>query len=371
MNLMTSNSNKNICIIIPSLNPDPSLIDFIQKLSEKYQYPVVVVNDGSASEYDPVFSELESISGVSVLYHYVNLGKGRALKTAFNFCIGHFPDLCGVVTADADGQHLPEDILKCIESLQKNPDKLILGCREFKKNIPWKSKFGNVLTRNIFYIVSGGRKLTDTQTGLRGIPVAFMKQLMNCKGERFEFETEMLLSAIDSHINYHIVSITTVYKNDNRETHFDPLRDSIRIYNILFKYLLRSFFKFVLSSVSAAILDIALFALLFNFVCPALNIPRLFWSVFLARGISSLYNYFVNRCYVFKSGTGFFDIKSLAGYYSLCGIIFLGSYYGLRLTMRFFGTTDVVIQKIIVDLILFLLAFAIQRNFIFQKGKIS
>ena len=160
-----------------------------------------------------------------------------------------------------------------------------------------------------------------------------------------------------------------MYKNNNRETHFDPLRDSLRIYAILFKRLICQFFQFILSSLSSAVIDIALFALLFHIVFPANGAHKLLASLLIARVISSFYNYFINRRYIFKSGPGVADSKSLLEYYLLCGTIFTLSYYGTHLLVEYYCRENVVTAKICVDTLLFILAFTIQKIVIFYKGK--
>ena len=170
-------TNKLVPIIIPSYEPDDRLISLLLKLDELNMGPVILVNDGSGKQYDEIFFEAENIikrqAGVCLI-HEVNRGKGRALKTAFKYVLDNFGSLCGVVTADSDGQHTPECIQKVKEKLLKNPNNLVLGVRNFSgEDIPWKSRFGNTLTEKVFAYVAGAH-VSDTQTGLRGIPKQFM-----------------------------------------------------------------------------------------------------------------------------------------------------------------------------------------------------
>ena len=136
------------------------------------------------------------------MHHAVNLGKGRALKTAFDFVLGKFQDSVGCITADSDGQHTPECIMACAEALLTHPDSLIMGCRCFdKENVPARSEFGNKCTRMVMKFLAGV-SVSDTQTGLRGIPLSFMRELLTLKGERFEFETNMLMETKKRKINF-------------------------------------------------------------------------------------------------------------------------------------------------------------------------
>lgn len=181
----------------------------------------------------------------------MNLGKGRALKTAFNHCLlasggisGGADSVCrgipGCVTADSDGQHTPADILACMRSLWDNPESLILGCRDFDgPAVPARSSFGNKCTRQVFrYLL--GLSVSDTQTGLRAIPAFFMEKLLEVKGERFEYETNMLIEAKNLNIRILEVPVKTIYIEENKTSHFNPIKDSLRIYLVFGKFLFSS-----------------------------------------------------------------------------------------------------------------------------------
>jgi glycosyltransferase involved in cell wall biosynthesis len=152
-------------IIIPSYEPDERLIKLLRDLILADTGPIILVNDGSSREYDRFFEMAKDIIGRSggvILVHSINMGKGRALKDAFRYILNELPDVVGCVTADSDGQHTPECIIKCQNALRKYPGDLILGIRNFdSQNVPLKSKFGNILTRNICKFLCG-ISVTDT-----------------------------------------------------------------------------------------------------------------------------------------------------------------------------------------------------------------
>lgn len=227
--------NDDVVLLIPALDPDSNLTELIERLIPVWHCPVVLVDDGSCLEAKAeIFSRAEGM-GCKVLTHTANLGKGRGLKTGFNYILNEYPDSLGCVTADADGQHLVKDIIACADALRESPDALILGCRDFSDpNVPPKSKFGNKLTRSFMSLFSGVN-VTDTQTGLRAIPSEFARRLMNLNGERFEFETNMLLETVPADVPIKEVFIDTVYIEQNRATHFNPIKDSIKIYSLLFR----------------------------------------------------------------------------------------------------------------------------------------
>ncbi|MGN0167654.1 MAG: glycosyltransferase [Acetatifactor sp.] len=347
-------------IVIPSLNPGDRLLPLVEELKKQGFEHIIIVNDGSCEECLPVFEALEEKGGCAVLHHHVNQGKGRALKTAFNYYLG----VCtredsGVITMDSDGQHLVADVEKCALALQKEQDKLILGCRNFASDeVPWKSSFGNRITRTVLKFFCG-ISVTDSQTGLRGYSTELVRRFMRTKGEGFEYETYMLLDAAEAGISFREVEIQTVYLDGNRETHFRPVADSLRIY--------AGFLKYIFSSLSSFLIDIFLFWLLQRLFARNIGENAAIWIATVgARIVSSLYNFSMNRTVVFKSNadTG----KALIKYYCLCAVQMCLSGGGVTLLFRL---TDInaTVLKIIVDSILFLCSYQIQRCWVFKKKK--
>ncbi|MEG1651729.1 MAG: glycosyltransferase family 2 protein, partial [Oscillospiraceae bacterium] len=282
----------DIPVIIPAYEPDERLIGIIKELQGENFNNIVVVDDGSGVNYSLLFERAESMS-CTVLHHAVNLGKGRALKTAFNQILFQFPQVCGVITADSDGQHSADCIKNCAIALCQNPDKLIMGCRDFVgESVPLKNRLGNKFTALVFRLFCG-IKVSDTQTGLRAIPINFIKTLMVVKGEGFEFETNMLIESRISEFEIMEVPIKTIYQGENYTTHFNPLRDSLRIYSLLGKY--------VFSSLFSTVVDFVLFYILIKSLRSAVPSYYIFISTAVARIISAIINYIINRKLVFKS----------------------------------------------------------------------
>jgi len=281
-----------IQVVIPAYEPDDKLIKFCKDLHKNGFKNIIVVNDGSSTGYDALFYETAKVEGCTVLRHAVNQGKGRALKT------NQFSDGgVGCITADSDGQHKPEDVLKCAKLFYENTDRLIMGSRNFdSEDIPWKSKLGNELTKKVCSYLCG-IKVSDTQTGLRGIPHEFMKELMNVPGERFEFETNMLIET-QGIVKIDEIPIQTIYDSkENHKTHFDPIRDSIKIYRIFG----RIFTRYIISSLSSSVLDLLLFVWFCNLFHSEKGMLYIGVSTVMARIFSAVYNYLINYKFVFAS----------------------------------------------------------------------
>lgn len=352
--------NTQICVIIPTLNPDDKLIPYIEDLLQNGVSRILLINDGSRAELAPVFSALAAKEEVTLLTHAVNMGKGRALKDAFNYYLVHLADSYdGVITVDSDGQHTVADVLRVHEMMQAHPEALVLGCRNFNdSSVPPKSKFGNKLTRIVLKVLIGG-DITDTQTGLRGIPNALLGPYSVLPGERFEYETNMLIDAIKGSTPIREVEIETIYINDNRETHFNPLKDSIAIYSLI----LGTFVKYLGASLASFLLDYGLFCLLIALLPIAVDTTKIWTATIIARICSSLFNYTVNKNVVFKSTAG---RKTLVQYYILAVCQMLCS---AALVAFLNHNFQMVAQagKLIVDTVLFLLSFQIQNRIIFKR----
>ena len=351
-------------IVIPSYEPDERLIALLHDLDAKDMGPVIIVNDGSDEKYDPVFKEAESIisrCGGHFISYRPNRGKGRALKTAFSYISENMPDALGCVTADSDGQHTPECITKIIDTLKAKPDNLVLGVRQFKKDeIPWKSWFGNTLTITVFSYVAGMR-VSDTQSGLRGIPFKFMKELINTKGERFEYEMQMLIECAGRY-DLTEIPIQTIYESkENHQTHFKPIRDSLRIYRILGK----KFLKYAFASLSSFVIDILLFHLFVLLLKDVMGAFYITMATYGARAISATYNYLINYKFVFNSKAT--RAASLSKY-ALLAIIQMTLSSGLVSLFVYLvpGCPETPV-KAVVDTLLFLLSYAIQQRFVFSS----
>lgn len=350
-----------VSVIIPSLNPDEKLICVVDSLREAGFDDIILVNDGSDENHMEPFEHVSAYSECTILTHEVNKGKGRGLKTAFEYCIKNRPDIDGVVTVDGDNQHKAADILKCCEKMEECKDKVVLGVRNFSgKDVPFKSRFGNNMTSFVFKFACG-LNISDTQTGLRAIPRQYLELFDNVKGERFEYETNMLLEFKQSHIDFVEVPIETVYIEENASTHFNPIKDSLKIYGVIF--------KFLFSSIASSVIDLAMFAIISALLFGKLDESmRIFTATLGARIISSLFNYTFNRKAVFNSKSG---VKSsIVRYYILCACQLCVSYGLVYLvtSVLSLGQVLTVVAKAIIDTILFVISFQIQRRWVFKHN---
>mgnify|MGYP003290292085 CR=1 FL=1 len=348
-------------LIIPSYEPDERLLELLEKISKTDIAPVIVINDGSGSEYDEIFNKVREDYGVTLLVHEVNDGKGKALKTAFEYCIKTYENLKGCVTADSDGQHTPEAIIRIREEFLKNSDALVLGVRDFSgEDIPPKSQFGNNLTRKVFRTLYR-KDITDTQTGLRGISKAFMEELLNEPTNRFEFEMKMLIMAVSQKMEIIELPIETIYDSkENHQTHFHPVKDSIKIYSVF----LGAFFKFIISSLSSSLIDLTLFQIFCILLRGGrISLDYVIVSTVCARIISAIYNYLMNYFFVFKSKKSYG--KSAFKYVCLAVVQMALSAVITSGLINLLNVSIELLVKIPVDVILFLISYRVQKKYIY------
>lgn len=338
-------------VLIPAYKPSPILPDLVRRvLADGTVSAVIVVNDGSGPAFAPIFSEIAEIPGAHVLQHAVNLGKGAALKTGLNYFAVSFPESVSAVTADADGQHTVPDILAVARAAAANPLALILGVRQFEGHVPLRSKFGNTVTRYIMRAVTGQR-ITDTQTGLRGIPMNFVAAMLRSPASGYDFELDMLVRCKYAHREIAEVPISTVYIDENRSSHFNPLRDSMRIYFVLI--------RFAATSLITALIDNLVFIWMMSVSAKVAS------SMIAARLVAGMFNYFANKRGVFHSDglnwtialPKFWLSVFVAGSLSYILITNLIAYAGI----------SVIAAKVLAETIMFPFSFVIQRDFVFYQ----
>lgn len=351
-----------VVALIPSLNPDEKLTETVSGLFAAGFSHVLLVDDGSKQECQPIFDRLETLPGCTVLHHEVNKGKGRALKTGFRYYLEHYDHsvFSGVVTADADGQHLPEDIFRSALPLMDGAV-LTLGTRNFdEEQVPIKSRSGNKITTFVFKLLYG-KLIHDTQTGLRGIANSYIPACLEMKGERFEYEINMLIDAARKKLDMVQIPIETVYFNSNRETHFHPVKDSVRIYRVM----LASFFRFACSGIVSFAVDQGIFALFQKVILAGLSatisIPA---ATLVARVVSSLLNFLLNRSFVFEADKA--GKKALVRYYILC-VVQMAVSAGCVTALHALTLGDSSLLKLLVDMVLFFFSYRIQQAWVFMS----
>ena len=358
----------DISVVLPSLDPDEKLTAVIDGLLQYGFTDIILINDGSKPENLHYFEEAAQHPEVTLLHHEVNRGKGAALKTAFTWFLENRPDAKGVVTVDGDNQHHPADTKACSEHMMET-GRLVLGVRDFDQpDVPFKSRNGNKITSFVFKVFVG-MIISDTQTGLRAIPRKDLEILNTVSGDRFEYETNMLLAMKTRGIPFDEVKIRTVYIEENKSSHFRAFRDSWRIY----KLILAHFFKYTISTLASAVVDEGLFILLTYLMQSTLSgFALTAVPMAIARVISSVMNFYVNKKLVFDAhvSTG----KAFLKYFALAvpqAIAQLGLTYGIY-ELFHISESATFLRGLIYALVmtaLFFASFVIQQRWVFAEKK--
>ncbi len=352
---------QSVTLVIPSYQPDEKLCRIVGELEAAGFDDIIVINDGSSPDKRAFFPDPARHPSVTLLEHDVNRGKGAALKTAFEYFRKNRTDRAGVVTADGDAQHRVEDIAACSRLMMEN-DRPVLGVRDFSlPHVPRRSYFGNKTTSVVFFLLCGIR-ISDTQTGLRAIPSRFMDELCCVDGERYEYETNMLLEMKRLGVSWLEQKIETVYIEENQTSHFRPVIDSIRIYSLIL--------KFVCSSCISTVVDLLLFYLLKKFLSPSLSAYTVLIPTAIARAVSSITNFSINRKAVSRSGESVF--KTCLKYYALAiPVMFVsaGSVKWLTETLGVAAPALATLLKMVVDTALYFINFRVQREWVFARRK--
>jgi glycosyltransferase involved in cell wall biosynthesis len=341
--------SSDIPVLIPAYKPGEPLVQLVRDLVDRGITAIVVVDDGGGPEFQAVFNRIEVCDRVHVVRHAVNLGKGAALKTGMNYALVRFPDCIGVVTADADGQHHPDDIVLVAEKLRLNPDSLVMGVRAFDRDVPLRSRIGNNVTAGLMRLLVG-QKLPDTQTGLRGIPASLIPHLLKMLSSGYEFELDMLIAC--KHQSCRIVEqpIRTIYLDGTQSSHFHPVFDSMRIYFLLFRFGILSF--------ATALLDNAVFFTMYSAT------GRIGQSQIAARVLATAFSYLTARRAVFHSQQKHSTVLPKFLLLVFCNGMLS---YGLIEFLHFSLGVATFSAKLLAEGLLFIGNFAIQRDFVFTK----
>ena len=337
--------------LIPSYEPDGALLQVVSELLA-HPFIVVVVNDGSNSSFDNIFKQLPS--EVHYLSYKENHGKGYALKYGFKYIRDYLKLDTTIVTMDSDGQHKVEDAIRICDACEQVGG-LVLGSRHFGKDTPFKSRFGNFMARTSF-LISTRHKIYDTQTGLRAFNTSLLDMFIHVKGNRYEYEMNVLLEAIRQNVPINEERIETIYLDNNSGTHYNPFKDTWRIF--------KEVIKFSASSLIGFLVDYSLFSLL-TLIKPGWE-HWVLMCVILARVVSATINFMINYNLVFKKREtlwlAFIKYAGLALFILGCNLLLMWLLYEKA------GMNE-YLAKIIVEVTLFITSWLVQRLFVFRKRK--
>jgi len=341
-------------VVVPAYKPDIKMLSFIDSLIN-LDMKVVVIDDGSGIEYERIFQKLNK--NAKYISYPINKGKGYALKVGFQYIKDNYKDYI-VITADSDGQHNVVDIYKISKLYYNNRGTLLLGVRNFNSsNTPLKSKVGNIVTRKVLSTIIK-QDLMDTQTGLRAFDNSLIDLMLEIDGDRYEYETNVLLECSKNNIKINEEEIMTIYQNNNKGSHYKPLKDSLIIFKQIIKFGSSSFISFLI--------DYSLYIILLQLTNSWQLALSVSLSNILARIISSSFNFYINKKIIFKSEQNM--AKSAISYFFLAILIIVANTIFLNILINNIGVS-VYTGKIISELSFFIVSYIVQKNIIFKKKR--
>lgn len=277
-------------ILIPIYEPDATSLPFLRHFKKEDFDAFLVIDDGSGEAYASIFQSIAEETPFEVVSYPENKGKGFALKHGFKILLKKHPDLDAIVTADGDGQHAYADILHVRDVADENPGIIVMGNRLFdENNVPIASKIGHLFANISFRGVSK-QKIRDVQTGLRAIPSSLFTLALQTPGNRYDYEHDFLLDAAKT-TRILPIDIEAIYIDNNRASHFRPVRDTLIIYKRILGYSI----AFLLTWGT----DLAIFYLLSTFVLTANLEQQVIVSALLSRYASGLLAFPVLIFFVF------------------------------------------------------------------------
>ena len=213
-----------IVAVIPAYNESQTIRNMAQRVLA-HKIELIVIDDGSVDATGSLIQDLP----VVLIRNETNQGKAASLWTGMQEAIKHGAD--AIITLDADGQHLPEDVPRFIKAMELCPGKIIIGSRLAQKtDIPPRRYYANKFA-NFWISWAAGYAIEDSQSGFRLYPASLLKQLEinHDKAHSFVLESEILIEASRLGVPSKAIPISAIYQKSARASHFRPVLDIVRI----------------------------------------------------------------------------------------------------------------------------------------------
>jgi len=195
-----------LAVVIPAHNEEKNIREVILGV-KKYANNIIIVDDGSKD--NTYLIAKETANDILVLRHKINLGKGATVKTGCEAALKLGAEAIGIM--DADGQHLPEDVMKLVEKLEKEDLDIVFGVRPINKKMPILTFLGNRFLTKMSNLLSG-LSLADTQSGLK-VFRASVYQKIAWQASDYSLETEIIIRTSKKKLKYSQLPIQTIYKD--------------------------------------------------------------------------------------------------------------------------------------------------------------
>jgi len=213
--------------VIPAYHDEKHIGDIVRRTGQQLDH-VLVIDDGS----NDGTAQRARDAGAEVIVHSQNRGKGEAIKTGLRQCLAR--EVTWLILLDSDGQHLPEEIERFLSAAASaTQPMLFVGNRmDNASAMPFIRRVVNrYMSRRISHLC--GQRIPDTQCGFRMLHQQLIPELLG-GGDRFDYDTEVLIIASRKRYRIEPVPITTVYSDQVSNIH--PVRDAIRFFKLMWRY---------------------------------------------------------------------------------------------------------------------------------------
>jgi glycosyltransferase involved in cell wall biosynthesis len=216
-----------VAVVVPAYQAAASVAAVVARIrTAEPTARVYVVDDGSTDGT----GERGRGAGAAVLVHPRNRGKGAALATGIARAVADGAAL--IVTMDADGQHLPEELPRLLAPLAAGGVDLVLGARARTGAMPLSRRFSNWLSGALASRIGGGQ-VPDAQTGYRAF-TRDVAAVVRPAESRYDYETAFLLQVLARGLRVASVAVPTVY--DGAPSHFRAVADTWRLARVFTRY---------------------------------------------------------------------------------------------------------------------------------------
>jgi len=213
-----------VCVLIPSYNEADTIGRVIRSVM-RLGLGVIVVDDGSTDGTDKAARE----TGVVILRHMKNLGKGASIKEGVDFIL-RSTDYDAVLIMDADGQHEPGDAMKFIDRLRNHGEDIIVGNRMGSTvGMPFVRLLTNKFMSRLLSSICK-QSIPDTQCGFKLIKREVLEKI-TLDSDNFDFDSEVLLKAARNNFKIASVPIKTIYRGE--QSYINPIKDTMRFIRLL------------------------------------------------------------------------------------------------------------------------------------------
>lgn len=347
-----------VTVVIKVRYPAQSTVKFIERLCEYgFEDIILLVTNKSqmTAERMGILSERLSFQLI------MNDGKREdvALREVLDNIEDSREDIIGVVIVDGNHGYCAEDVMTVARELSGSPDKIVFGCRSDQDS--------RLLSVKFIYTFFLGNNISDVLTDIKGVPMTCLDAVKETKGVGMAYNTRLFIIMNKYKLEYVTVPVSEDDNGDIIESEIIDFWLILKIYWIVFKKVI----SFLICSLASTLVDISLFNVVLYFTKGALTKKKsIFLSTIIARVISSLFNYTMNRKTVFASNESVG--KSMRRYYILAVSQMLVSSVlvsALTTAIKADNQGMVTVIKMIVDTVLFFISYNIQKKWVFgNKG---